>query len=77
MLFRSEEIIQHGENGLLFEPGDTSDLARTVRECWDKPDLLTAMGTKARNSFETKYSWQQKYDSLMEIYKRAIQINNQ
>lgn len=72
-----EEIIQHGENGLLFEPGDTSDLARTVRECWDKPDLLTAMGTKARNSFETKYSWQQKYDSLMEIYERAIQINNQ
>jgi glycosyltransferase involved in cell wall biosynthesis len=71
-----EEIIQHGENGFLFEPGNASALAQTVRECWDKTDLLTAMGAKARNSFVTKYSKTQKYDSLMEIYERAIEFNS-
>jgi glycosyltransferase involved in cell wall biosynthesis len=71
-----EEIIQHGKNGILFEPGNPSALAQAVEECWDNPEVLSAMSANARCSFETKYSKQQKYDSLMEIYERAIQTNN-
>jgi glycosyltransferase involved in cell wall biosynthesis len=71
-----EEIIQHGMNGLLFKPGDAHDLAQSINEHWDKTDLLQEMGRKARLSFLSKYSRQQKYNSLMETYERAIQDNN-
>lgn len=70
-----EEIIQHGMNGLLFEPGNSQDLARTIKEHWDKPEQLQEMGKEARHSFLNKYSKQQKYNSLMEIYARAIEYN--
>lgn len=70
-----EEIIQHGMNGLLFEPGNSHDLARTIKEYWDKTEQLQEMGKEARHSFLNKYSKQQKYNSLMEIYARAIEYN--
>ncbi len=70
-----EEIIQHRENGLLFEPGNAHDLAQTVKEIWENTDLLQEMGKKARQSYLMKYSKQQKYNSLMEIYERAIEDN--
>lgn len=71
-----EEIVQHGQNGFLFEPGNASDLAYTVNQYWNKMDVLNSMGAKARNSYLTKYSKQQKYESLMEIYERALENNH-
>jgi len=70
-----EEIVQHGVNGLLFEPGNAHDLAQTVKEYWDKSDRLQGMGREAHQSYLKKYSKQQKYNSLMEIYERAIEDN--
>lgn len=70
-----EEIVEHDVNGLLFEPGDAHDLARIIKEYWDKPEQLQEMGKEARHSFLNKYSKQQKYNSLMGIYERAIEYN--
>lgn len=35
-----EESVQHGVDGLLFEPGDAKDLARTLGQLLDDPSLL-------------------------------------
>ena len=38
------EVVSHGENGLLFEPGDPEDLARQLRRLIEEPGLLEALG---------------------------------
>src|SRR6185436_12399917 len=42
------EIVEHGRNGLLFEPGNVDDLHRTLRRVLDEPDLLTGLAAGAR-----------------------------
>ena len=37
------ESIRDGVDGLLFEPGDAADLARTLQRCIDEPGLLAAL----------------------------------
>lgn len=38
------EQVRDGENGLLYEPFDVSDLARKIRLCWERPDDCVRMG---------------------------------
>jgi GT2 family glycosyltransferase/glycosyltransferase involved in cell wall biosynthesis len=42
------EIVEHGRNGLLFEPGDVDDLERTLRTLVAEPGLLRAYAAGAR-----------------------------
>jgi glycosyltransferase involved in cell wall biosynthesis len=41
------EAVRHGENGLLFEPGDSEDLARQLRRLTEEPRLLEELGRNA------------------------------
>ena len=38
------EIIEDNKTGLLFEPGNTKDLADKINFLWQKPDLCKKMG---------------------------------
>jgi glycosyltransferase involved in cell wall biosynthesis len=67
-----EEIVQAGQTGLLFTPGDATDLAVKVRWAMDRPEALVAMGQKARQVYEAKYTAAQNYTLLLDIYTRAI-----
>jgi len=69
------EIIDDGVNGLLFEPGNAFDLAEKVKGVWGQPTTLKAFSFSARQSYETRYSKDQKIQSLMGIYGRAIENN--
>lgn len=42
------ELVRHGENGLLFHPGDASDLARQMAWMLDHPERWAAMGARGR-----------------------------
>jgi glycosyltransferase involved in cell wall biosynthesis len=66
------ELIREGETGLLFNPGDAVDLAAKVRWLWDHPEEAASMGQNARREYEQKYSPEQNYQLLMEIYEKAI-----
>ena len=66
------ELIEPGENGLHFTPGDTEDLARKVEWLVRRPRERREMGRKARLSFENKYSAAPNYAALIKIYERAI-----
>lgn len=48
------EILTHGENGLLFPPGDWAALARRVRELADAPDTISRLGQNARRTIADK-----------------------
>jgi glycosyltransferase involved in cell wall biosynthesis len=66
------EIVTDGVTGLLFNPGDPSDLALKVRWAWDHPDEMVQMGANARREYEEKYTARENYEMLMSAYERAI-----
>ncbi len=66
------EIVDAGHTGLLFNPGDPVDLAAQVRWAMDHPESLIAMGQKARQVYEEKYTPAKNYALLLDIYRRAV-----
>lgn len=67
-----EEIVADQQTGLLFNPRDPEDLAAKVSWAWSHRAELAQMGKQARREFEAKYSPEQNYLQLMQIYQRAI-----
>ena len=66
------DIVRDGVTGLLFDPGDAQDLARKLAWADNNPDAMQRMGRAARAEYEAKYTPQQNYALLMDIYEDAI-----
>jgi glycosyltransferase involved in cell wall biosynthesis len=66
------EIVQEGQTGLLFAPGDAQDLAAQVRWAWDHPDTMMTYGQQARREFEARYTPERNYEQLIAIYEAVI-----
>ena len=66
------ELIHDGVTGYHFEAGSASDLAAKVRQAWDAPDNMLAMGEAARAEFDMKYTADRNYDLLMAIYQNVL-----
>jgi glycosyltransferase involved in cell wall biosynthesis len=62
-------LITPGHTGLHFHPGNPEDLAKQVEWAFTHPAELTQIRRKARAEFESKYSAEQNYRILMEIYQ--------
>ncbi|XHR80275.1 MAG: glycosyltransferase family 4 protein [Gloeotrichia echinulata GP01] len=65
------ELVDSGRTGLTFIPGDPEDLATKVEWAVTNPALLGQMRSEARAEFEAKYTAQQNYRQMMDIYQRA------
>jgi len=65
-------IIKDGINGVMFKPGDPTNLLKMVKPLWENSVKLSVMAEAARKEFEEKYTADTNYDILMEIYKEAI-----
>ncbi|MBN8439058.1 MAG: glycosyltransferase family 4 protein [Candidatus Accumulibacter sp.] len=68
-------IVQDGRSGIVFEPGNAQSLLRAVSSVWQTPGLLEKLGLGARAEFETKYTEDANYMTLMNIYANAISIS--
>lgn len=66
------EIVDDGRTGLLFNPGDSEDLARKVEWAWTHEKEIAEMGKEARREYELKYTAERNYQMLMAIYQLAI-----
>lgn len=66
------EIVTEGKTGLLFNPGDTRDLAARMRWAHAHPDEMAAMGRTARQEYERRYTAASNLEQLLLIYERAI-----
>jgi glycosyltransferase involved in cell wall biosynthesis len=60
------EIVRHGKNGLLFEPGDPQDLARQLNRLIEEPGLLEKLGKHAGNVRSVEDS----VDEMLDLYER-------
>jgi glycosyltransferase involved in cell wall biosynthesis len=67
------DLIQHGQTGLHFTPGDTGELACVLGQVWDAPQQISAMKVAARKEFEDKYTPERNLDMLRSIYEAVIQ----
>jgi glycosyltransferase involved in cell wall biosynthesis len=70
------ELVEDGETGLLFEPGNAQDLARTLRWAAAHPAHMATMGANARLRYETHYTPEINHDQLLAIYRAAIDEAN-
>lgn len=63
------ELIEHEINGLHFEAGNASDLIKQL-------DLITdSMSINARQTYLDKYTPEQNYQQLIDIYQKVIDEN--
>jgi len=70
------EIVQEGRTGLLFTPGNAQNLAEKVQWASSHPEQIKEMGRNARKEYESRYTAEQNYRILLEIYQRAGEIKN-
>ena len=66
------DIIQDGENGLLFSAGDASDLALKAKWLLENPLQAQRIAENARQTYLAKYSAEKNYEQLMAIYAEAL-----
>lgn len=66
------EIVVHGKNGLLVEPGDADSLAAALQHAESHPHDMQRMGTDAYQSYLAHYTPERNYALLMQVYHQAI-----
>lgn len=70
------ELVDSGRTGLHFSPGDPHSLAAQVEWALTHPTEMAQMRLEVRAEFEAKYTAQNNYQQLMEIYSKVRTYNN-
>jgi glycosyltransferase involved in cell wall biosynthesis len=65
------EIVRHEQSGLLFDPGNATELAASVKRLWGDRALRSRLGDGARSQFEAFYTAERNYRMIMEIFEHA------
>jgi glycosyltransferase involved in cell wall biosynthesis len=69
----TETYLEHGQTGLLVEPGDVEGMRQAILHLWRNPDEATRMGNEARRRFEENHTMeklaQRVYDVTLEVYR--------
>jgi glycosyltransferase involved in cell wall biosynthesis len=68
------EIVDDGENGLLFTPSDAGDLAQKIKGLFGDAALQKRMRKAALNKYVRTYAPQSNYLQLMEAYRQALNL---
>jgi glycosyltransferase involved in cell wall biosynthesis len=66
------ELITHGVDGLLVQPGDPAALADALGEADRDPQGFVAMGRRARETYERRFRPETNVDQLLDIYRFAL-----
>jgi glycosyltransferase involved in cell wall biosynthesis len=67
------ELVAHGQTGWLFQPGDPADLAAAIRSHLAAPGIDPAgMRSLARQCYERRFTPEQNYARLIDIYELAL-----
>ncbi len=70
------EIVVPDKTGLHFQPGVPKDLVDKVKWLLANPEKLAQMRLEARLEFETKYTTENNYEQIMNIYTIAQRNSN-
>ncbi|NJR49592.1 MAG: glycosyltransferase family 4 protein [Leptolyngbyaceae cyanobacterium CSU_1_3] len=70
------EMVAHGENGLLIEPGDRIALAQSIDYLIQNREIGRKMGEKGRTLVEQKFNAETHFQRLEKIFREAISTSN-
>lgn len=70
-----KSIIKDRFNGILFEPGNTSDLIDKVKWILNNQRECDQIALNANSEFNQKYSSEVNYKQLIDVYEKAIKDN--
>jgi glycosyltransferase involved in cell wall biosynthesis len=65
-------VVDHLRTGLHFAPGNASDLVEKVRWLRAHPAEVGLMRTRARKEYETKYTAEENYAQMINIYESVL-----
>jgi len=63
------DIVTHGVTGLLCTPGDSHDLAASITQLVDSPDLARNLGREGRRSAAEQFGWGAVLDKTAMVYE--------
>jgi glycosyltransferase involved in cell wall biosynthesis len=66
------DLVEDGSTGLLFEPGNANDLAAKLTWAREHPQEISAMGVRARQVYEERFTAPRNYAQLISIYVDAM-----
>jgi glycosyltransferase involved in cell wall biosynthesis len=66
------ELVSDQQTGLLFEPGNASDLAEKASWMWSHPAEANTMGLKGLLTYQNRFTDVQCYQTLNEVYEKLI-----
>ena len=64
-------IVLERVTGMQFEPDNEKDLSAKIEWAWAHPEEMCRMGRNARREYEAKYTAEQNYKALMNVYEHA------
>jgi glycosyltransferase involved in cell wall biosynthesis len=64
------ELVDQGETGLLFPPGNVEQLGKAISFLIERPELTAQMGVAGRRLVETHHAPEAHYRALMRLYMR-------
>jgi glycosyltransferase involved in cell wall biosynthesis len=65
-------LLQHQQNGLLVEPNDEPALTAALGQMLVDEPLRKALAHQARQTIETRYSFQKRMDKVRDLYDRLL-----
>ena len=68
------EAVLDGRTGLLFDPGDSEQLAERIQSLWHDPQLCAHLGAEGREMVARQYSADAYFASLIQAYELAIEL---
>ncbi len=68
------EVIQDGEDGLLFSPGKVDSLQSAVDKFLAKPDQEKEFSRRARGVFSKHFTLDRAYEDLLAIYRKVNKV---
>ncbi len=70
------DIVKNGETGLLFEPGNYTELAARIIEILKNPELAESLVRKGQEHVKTTFSWNAIIEKLERLYSRLISVRD-
>jgi len=64
-----QSILEQTHSGLIFNSGDSEDLARKIRYLYENPVKRQQLGKNAQKAIYSKYNWERNRNSLSELYQ--------
>lgn len=71
------ELIEHEQNGLLAEPGDSAEISNLIMRLLGDPELATKLATAARETVSKEFNAELETMKLRDLFSRAVEAARQ